>query len=69
MVILLPTETQMKRFVKLLLKREKDVSKLAEVQVHQQIFENNGADTVLSEFEKSVNKLLNKNVLKQVRQV
>ena len=49
-----------------IVKKKKDVSKLV-VQVHQQIFENNGADTVLSEFEKSVNKLLNNLLLKQVR--
>ena len=42
-----------------IIKKKKDVSKLV-VQVHQQIFENNGADSVLTEFEKSVNKLLNK---------
>ena len=50
-----------------IVKKKKDVSKLV-VQVHQQIFENNGADTVLSEFEKSVNKLyLIRLLLKQVR--
>ena len=44
-----------------IVKKKKDVSKLV-VQVHQQIFENNGADTVLSEFEKSVNNVLNNTI-------
>ena len=42
-----------------IVKKKKDVSKLVQ-QVHQQIFENNSADSVEIEFEKSVNNLLNK---------
>ena len=42
-----------------IVKKKKDVSKLI-VQVHQQIFEGKGASSVLNEFEKSVNNVLNK---------
>ena len=42
-----------------IVKKKKDVSKLV-VQVHQQIFEGKGASSVLNEFEKSVNNVLNK---------
>ena len=42
-----------------IVKKKKDVSKLVQ-QVHQQMFENNGTDTVSNEFEKSVNNILNK---------
>ena len=42
-----------------IVKKKKEVSKLVQ-QVHQQIFENNGNDTISVEFEKKVNNLLNK---------
>ena len=42
-----------------IVKKKKDLSKLVQ-QVHQQMFENNGTDTVSNECEKSVNNILNK---------
>ena len=42
-----------------IVKKKKDVNKLVQ-QVHQQIFENNGNDTISVEFEKKVNNILNK---------
>jgi len=42
-----------------IVKKKKDVSKLVQ-QVHQQIFENNGNNSISVEFEKKVNMILNK---------
>jgi DNA-directed RNA polymerase II subunit RPB1 len=50
------TNTKIKNTI---VKKKKEVSKLVQ-QVHQQIFENNSANTISIEFEKSVNNTLNK---------